>query len=417
MQPLLFIAYLFIFCWLITRISFFKNAPLSKWWLIAIFLLKIIAGFTYAWFFAQPQYINTADTWNYYHASLAETDWLLRDPVGFIKDLFHNNYAQSGNLFNNESSYWNNLKSNSIIKLIAVINVFTAKSYYVNIIFFNFLYLFGPVALYRLAATHYPQRKLLFFLSVFLLPSFLFWCSGIHKDGLIFSAMMLAAYSLYKQLQQQKILVTHCLLLLLYSIVLFALRNFVLLLLIPALAAWVLSEKYPSRRGWIFVGIYLFCLIVFFTAKYIHPALNFPQYVVEKQSEFKELTGNSSVVLPPLEPSFTGFTVFLPYAIDMALLRPHWSDIKNISYAAAAAENALLLLMIIAGICSAIYYKKITPFTLLLILFSCTLLLLCGYTVTFAGAVVRYKSIATPLLATAVCTILPGGTKNRSYIL
>ncbi len=407
MQALLFIIYLILFGWLITRIPFYKNAPINRWMLIAIFLLKILCGFVYAWFYAQPQNIQLADTWNYYHSSLGETDWLLQDPVAFVKDLFHHSYNSSGNLFNNKTSYWNDLKSNSIIKLIAVINVFTGKSYYVNIIFFNFLYLFGPVALYRLATAYYKQQKILLFLFVFLLPSFLFWCSGIHKDGLIFSAMMLAVYSTYKQLEQGRILVVHCLLILLYFIVLFALRNFVLLLLIPALAAWILSEKYPSGKGWIFIGIYLFCISFFFTAKYIHPALDFPAYVVEKQAEFKELPGKSRVALPLLTPSLTGFAAFFPYAVDMAFLQPHWTDIRNLFYLAAAAENSLLLLLIILSTITAIRYKKLLPFTLFIAFFSCSLLLLCGYTVTFSGAVVRYKSIAVPLLGTAVCMLLP----------
>lgn len=392
---------------LITRITFFKKAPLSKWLLVAIFLLKIISGLVYAWFFAQPQNIDTADTWNYFHASLAETDWLLRDPLAFTKDLFQYSYGKSGGLFSSQASYWNDLKSNAFIKLTAITNVVTVKSYYVNIIFFNFLYLFGPVALYKLAANYCPQQKILLIFPVFLLPSFLFWCSGIHKDGLIFSAMMLAVYSIYKQLQQRRVLAMHCLLILFYLTVLFALRNFVVLLLIPALAAWFLSKQFPAKKEWIFACIYLFCIAVFFTAKYIHPALNFPQYVVEKQAEFKALTGNSKVALPPLVPSFTGFAAFFPYTIDMAFLQPHWNEIKNISYVAAAAENALLLLLFVAGIISAIRNKKIQTFALFLLFFSTSLLLLCGYTVTFTGAVVRYKSIATPLLATGLFMLFP----------
>lgn len=406
MQPLLFIIYLLLFCWLITRIPFFKKAPINKWLLIVIFLLKIAAGFAFARFFAQPQYIKLADTWNYYDASKAETDWLLHNPVAFVKDLFKSNYSSNGNLFNNQASYWNDLKSNFIIKLIAIINVFTGKSYYVDIIFFNFLFLFGPVALYRLATAYIPHKKVLLIPVVFLLPSFMFWCSGIHKDGLIFSAMMLAVYSAYRQLKQRRILVRDCLLMLVYFIIIFALRNFVVLLLIPALATWVSSELYPSKKSWIAGGIYLCCIVVFFTAKYIHPALDFPQYVVEKQAEFNQLPGNSRIDLPPLIPSLSGFVAFLPYAIDMAFLQPHWIDIKNINYLAAAAENAVLLLLIIAGAITAIRYKQITSFTLFLILLSCSLLLLCGYTVTFAGAVVRYKSIAVPLLATAICMVL-----------
>jgi len=267
-----------------------------------------------------------------------------------------------------------------------------------------------------MAVTYGTKYNLLLILFAFLFPSFLFWCSGIHKDGLIFSAMMLTVYSAYKQLQYRKILVVHCILMLFYFIVLFALRNFVVLLLIPALAAWIISEKYTSNSGWIFCSIYLFCIVFFFTTKYIHPALNFPQYVVEKQAEFKGLPGNSRIALPVLVPSLAGFATFFPYAIDMAFLQPHWNNIKNMYYLAAAAENALLLLLIITGSIAAYRSKKILPFTIFLLFFSCSLLLICGYTVTFTGAVIRYKSIATPLLATAICMLFPVGNRKETHV-
>ena len=405
MQVILFIIYLFFFSWLITRISFFANIPINKWWLILLFLIKITAGIAYGYFYAQPQNINTSDTWNYYHASLLETEWLLRDPIGFVKDLFHNGYAESGNLFDNQDSYWNDLKSNTIIKFIALINVFTGKSYYTDVIFFNFLYFFGPAALYRLTLKYWSFHKMLLILPIFLLPSFLFWCSGIHKDGLIFSAMLLIIYSIDKQLQRHRLLFLPCLLITACFIMLFALRNFVLLLLVPALTAWILSEKRPSKKWLIYSSIYIFCFVFFFTAKYFLPALDFPGYIVAKQAEFNVLNGNSKVAIPALHPSVAGFIAFLPYAIDMSFLQPHWSNIKSFTYLAAMLENALLLLLIVAGFIFGIRIRKLHPFLLFLIFTSFSLLLLTGYTVTFAGAVVRYKSIAVPLLGTAMCCI------------
>ncbi len=418
MQVILFITYLILFTWLITRIRFFKNSFLNKRWLLALFLIKIAAGIAYGVFYAQPQYINTSDTWGFYRASLVETDWLLRDPVGFIKDLFHYSYTTSGSLFTNEASYWNDLKSNSMIKLVAVVNVFTAKSYYTNIIFFNFLYLFGPVALYKLTVIHYPINKLLLMVPVFLLPSFLFWCSGIHKDGLIFSAMLLAIYSVYLQLKKRKLLLLPCLLITACCIVLFALRNFVVLLLIPALFAWIVSEKYPSKKWLVYSSIYAAGLVLFFTARYIHPAMDFPQYVVAKQAEFNALSGNSKIDLPLLRPTAEGFAAFLPFAADMAFLQPHWNAVKSLAYLPAILENTVILLMLLAGAVAVIRGGKINPFTLFLLCLSCSLLILSGYTVTFAGAIVRYKSIATPLLAVAACsTFLQAFNKHLSNIL
>lgn len=411
---LLFIVYVVLFCWLITKLAFFRNATLPVSWLLVLYILKIAAGIAYALYYAQPAYLATSDTWNYYKASLVETDWLLHNPAGFIKDLFVHQYADSGNLFNNNTSYWNDLKSNSIIKLIAVINVFTAKNYYANIVWFNFLYLFGPVALYRIAARSVKVGVHWLVFPVFLLPSFLFWCSGVHKDGLVFSAMLLAVWTVQVQLQRQRWLLSYCVLLVACFAVLFALRNFVLLLLMPALVALVGSSQKPNRAALIFGGVYGVCLLLFFGAKYIHPLLNFPAYLVGKQAEFNLLSGKSKVEVPPLQPTISSFLSYFPHAVDMAFWQPHPSQAgRSIPYWLAIAENMLMLLLIGVASYFSFHLKKIQPFLYFLLFFGLSLYLLSGYTVTFAGAIVRYKSIAGPLLATALFIIFSRGWVRR----
>ena len=137
---IIFIFYFLLFNWLITRISFFKHTQLEKFWLPALFSLKILAGAAYGLFYMQPQYYGTkSDTWVFFELSKNETDWLLHDPIGFLKDIFTNGYQQSSNLFSGVNSYWNDLKETVVVKIMAVCNVFTLKSYFSNIIFFNFL--------------------------------------------------------------------------------------------------------------------------------------------------------------------------------------------------------------------------------------------------------------------------------------
>src|SRR5207253_1683986 len=113
---------------------------------------------------------------------------------------FTNGYEQTGNLFLHSNSYWNDLKSNVIIKFLALCNVVTFKNYFADIVLFNFMFFFGPVALYRLVKQLFPINKQLLIVSVFLIPSFLFWCSGIHKDGIIFTCIALISFHFYRQI-------------------------------------------------------------------------------------------------------------------------------------------------------------------------------------------------------------------------
>ncbi len=205
MTAIVFILYLLLFCLLIPAISFFKNSGLGKGWLTGLFIIKVCAGLAYAWFYSLPAYKPGSDTWRFFDLSISETDLLLHHPWNFIKELFYYGYEKSGNLFEGENSYWNDLKDNMMIKLMALVNVFTFKNYYANIIFFNFLFFFGPVAFFRIMNRSYQGKKILLIAFVFLIPSFLFWCSGIHKDGLIFSAIALIMYFFGQQLIEKRI--------------------------------------------------------------------------------------------------------------------------------------------------------------------------------------------------------------------
>lgn len=412
-----FILYLLLFCWLVTRIKFFTQAGLPKPALVALFVIKILAGIVYAWFYALPQYIAGSDTWRFFEASKAETDWLLRDPAGFIKDLFHYGYSNSGNIFNGENTYWNDLKSNITIKLIAVCNVLTFKNYYADIILFNFIFFFGPVAFYRVMKDIFPEKKLLMTATIFLLPSFLFWCSGVHKDGLMFSALALLIYYFHVLLKSKKISAKPLVLFLLCFAFLFALRNVICLLLLPALLVWLLCNKYPSRKIFVIAGVYGACILLFFSGPYISASLNFPQYAIQKQNEFKQLQGSSQIRVPPLEPGVVSFAKFLPTAADIALLRPHISEMHNASYLPAILE--LFLLWSLTGLF--LFSKKNIPtnpehiaIIIFCFCFALTYLLLSGYTVTFSGAIVRYKSIVLPFI---FCPLICLTSFNKTMII
>src|SRR4051794_11291508 len=306
-----FIIYTAFFNWLVIRIPFIKKTGLPLSWINWLFSLKIIAGLAYAWFYSQPAYYATSDTWNYFNSSKTETDWLLRDPVGFFKDIFTYGYEKSGNLFTNNNSYWNDLKNNFIIKLLALCNVFTFKNYYADIVFFNFIFFFGPVALYRVQQKLYRVKRLLAVICIFLIPSFIFWCSGIHKDGIIFTCLGLIIFYFHKQLELRKLNFQSIVISLLCLVVLFALRNFLVFLLLPALLVWFLTDRFPSKAKQITVAIYSVCILLFFLSGKIHQKIDLPNYIIEKQSEFKQLSGNSEIAIPPLENNLLSFIRFI----------------------------------------------------------------------------------------------------------
>ncbi|MFN2437600.1 MAG: hypothetical protein ABR503_00265 [Chitinophagaceae bacterium] len=400
LEHLLFAAYLILFAWLVTKIKFFKNSGLTPSQLIIFFLLKVMAGIFYGWIgIHYGELAHMVDTWGFYYLSLSESDLLKTNPQEFFTTLFQNNYEHGYDGFlSGKNSWWNDIRGTIFIKLLAVINFFSFGHYYINVIFYSFITLIGPIAFYRVMKDVYPTKKLVVLLASFLIPSFLYWTSGIHKDGLVFIALALIIYHFYFGLKKKKFSWAAIFSILLSLVIILALRNYLLILLLPALFAWVLSNTVQQKPIIIFSAVYLLGTLFFFTARYISPKLDFPGSVVAKQQEFLKLKGNSAVPVDEVSPTIFSFISNIPQAFSLSTLRPYPSDVKHLLSLAAAAEINLLLLTFVLFI----FYKRKaiapTPFILFALFLSFSILFTIGYTVNFLGAIVRYRSLVLPLL-------------------
>ncbi|HWH61978.1 MAG TPA: hypothetical protein VNS50_01820, partial [Ginsengibacter sp.] len=343
------------------------------------------------------------DTWSYHYSSIQEYKLLFKNPSEYMVNLFHDPY--SGGIFKffgTESSYWNDLKGNSFIKILSIFNIFSFGNYYTNVIFYSFISMFGPIAIYRVMNDVYPGKKWHILASVFLIPSFLYWASGLHKEGLIFLGFSLVIFNFYFGLKKQKFSFANVLFIVLGLLIALVFRNFLIIILIPALIAWFLAFKFFKKPLTVFGICYIFFVIFFFTAKYISTGLDFPEVVVTKQKEFVALHGNSSVPMKKLEPNFSSFVVNMPQTLSLSILRPYPSDVRHILSLAAATETDLLLLLFLVFLFFPNKRNNQNPaiFVYFCLFFSFSVLITIGYSVNNIGAIVRYRSIILPLLLT-----------------
>ena len=414
MYYLLFAGYLCLFAWLLTRLGFFKKSGLSNPQLVILFLLKVMAGIFYGWigiYYGQFAYMY--DTWSFHYTSVDEYKLLLENPSEYFSNLFESGYEDKyGGFFASQDSWWNDLKSNMFIKFLSAVNILTYGNYYVNVIFFSFITFTGPVAMYRVFIDVFPGKKIHVLLATFLIPSFAYWTSGIHKDGLVFMALSLIVYHVYFGLKEKTFRLARILPLFLSFLIILSFRNFILPILVPALFAWILSTKIQKRNAVIYLSTYLICGILFFSLRYIFPGLDFPQSVVDKQKAFKTLQGNSGIELPELKPSPGNFLINAPHALSSTTLRPHPGDVKHILSMAAATETAFLLFLFLLFLFWRTNGIRSTSFIWFCIFFSFSFLLAIGFTVNFLGAIVRYRSIILPFLFVPVISLIDW---NRIY--
>ena len=342
MEYLLFVAYLVFFAWLVTKVKFFTRTGLSKSQLIIIFLLKIIAGIFYGWIglyyggLAQMQ-----DTWGYHVNSITEYHLLFNNPHEYFTNLFRDPYEGGvGKFFDSADSYWSDLKGNMFIKILSVFNILSFGNYYVNVIFYSFITLFGAIVMYQVMVDVFPKKKTPILVATFLVPSFLYWTSGIHKEGLIFTGLSLIIYCIYFGTKEKRFGFTRILCLISGLLLILALRNFIIVIVVPALLAWLLAIRWPRYGLAIFCSVYLLFGVLFFTARYINPRLDFPQAVVNKQQEFIQLEpSRSTIPMDQLQPTVISFLKNTPQAINLSVIRPYPSDVKHILSLAACYRD------------------------------------------------------------------------------
>jgi hypothetical protein len=418
LEYLLFCGYLLLFTWLITRVRFFKNSGLSNSQLIIIFFIKILAGIFYGWF--GIYYSGLAqmwDTWSFHYQGLQEFQLLKTNPHEYFTNLFHDPY-EGGFLkfFGNTDSYWNDLKGNAFIKLLSIFDIFSFGHYYINVIFYSLITMFGPVAVYRVMINEFPGRKVQVALAAFLIPSFLYWTSGIHKDGLVFLGISLVIYHTYFAIKNKKKIGTHILIALLGLFLILLMRNFLIVNILPAVLAWIIASAFKKNRLLTFVVIYSFFILVFFNLRYLNTNLDFPQAVVNKQQAFLELQGGSAVPIRELKPTAKSFLFSTPQAISLSTLRPYPGDIKNLPSLAAAAETFFFLVLLIIYLFAKYPVVKSKTFIYFCLFFSFSVLLTIGYTVNFLGAIVRYRSIILPFLIVPLAAQIDWGAIKRLNI-
>ena len=412
MNYLLFAVYLVILCSLVLRVPFIKNCGINSGGLLSLFLIKILAGIAIGWISIHI-YGPGNDYWDLNDFARDEYQLLHTDPTKYFINIFTSDY-QGGyaGMFSSGDSYWNDLKGNIVIKLISIFNIFSRGDYYINSLFFNFIIFFGHVILYRLFIKMFPGRQLWVIIGCFLLPSMLYFSSGIHKDGVVFLMMAVVIYCVYQSLLKSSFSIKRILLICISLTLLFFVRNFVLLALLPALFAWILAAKTKWNAAIIFTSVYLLSGLLFFNIGSITTKINPPVIIAQKQAAYKSLpVAATQIELTPLQPTFKSFAVNAPEALTHVLLLPYPGQQPISSLLPFSLELVFYLFLILL----LFFFRRKDAaqdnrhFLFFVLFFTCTVFLFIGYIVPNMGSLIRYRSLFFPFIITPILCSLKWG--------
>jgi hypothetical protein len=332
--------------------------------------------------------------------------FLHEDPAVYFKMLFGADdpslrpYYRQLIEWDNRDYFYND--SHTIVRINALLRLVSFGLYNVHVIFFSFFSLTGLACLFKTFAHFLPHREKALLIAVFLTPSVLFWSSGILKEGLLLFGLGVLFYSKLQLIHAGK--KYYAVPALAALVVLLLLKVYVLLLLFPALVAWMWSSRSPVALTVLkFAVVYGLAGLLLLAARWINPNLKAESVIYWKRVASVKLAAvsesRSKIDPPKLENRFGSLVAHAPAAFACALVQPTPAQAHNPFAALAAAENMLLLLFLAVSLLAA---RKPTPEVFVPVLacaiFSVLLLILVGYTTATAGNLVRYKMPALPFL-------------------
>ena len=358
-----------------------------------------MAGIFYGWIgIYYGGHAQMWDTWGYHQNGIIEKELLFSNPTEYFTNLFRNTYENGVSQFLfNQGSYWNDLKGNFFIKILSVFDLLSFGNYFVNVIFYSAITLIGPLFLFRVMNDVFPGRRMIIMLASFLIPSFIYWTSGIQKEGLIFTGLGLIVYCIYFGCKEKRFTWKRISGIIIGLLLVVALRNYIIIILLPAILVWLLAIKWKSRTAFVYGLSYILFITIFFNAKYLIPELDFPNSVVTRQQEFLNLErGNTTVPIKELEPNFISFAKNTPQSFALSILRPYPTDVKHILSLAACLEIILFYALFVLFVIFRKRGNQSLPFVYFCLFFSVTMLLAIGFSVNNLGAIVRYRSLVLP---------------------
>ena len=426
MELFLFVTYASFFIFILYKFPFFNLEGIGKHAIPTVFVMKLLAGLL-LWAIYTFYYTNraTADIYKYFDDSKIMFDALKTRPIHYFKMLFGiQNNTPEFDAYYSEMNYWSRKNStgtfndgHTVIRFNALLRLVSMGYYTVHTVFICFISLIGFTAIYKTFIPFFKDKKRELFMLVFLLPSVLFWGSGVLKEGLLFFALGLLLYHFQQPYTLKKLSIS-----LVMTFLLARSKFYVWIALLPGLLfLLVIQRNGPKHMIWKFISVLFFFVLLALTIDRFTTIQSPFVTLSQKQLEFNLLAegktidanhrpipvAGSYIPIPKLDPTFLSFIKNAPVALRNVFFRPYINELKSPMIALSGMENLLVMVFIIFCV---LFHHPVSVIRWEYVLFCLSFViiqyLIIGTTTPILGAIARYKVPSLPFLLIAFLFIL-----------
>ena len=302
---ILAIIYFLIFCFLVSKLTFFKDEHLSLKLIYGIILIKVLGCFAYYWvyFIYYPGSFQSDSTSTMLDAKVVY-DALPDHPSDFFKIIFgfHTDFESDPlyeTYFKNigkwgradiTSEYFLN-DNRTPIRIHAIIMLFSFGNYVVHALVMLILSFIGQFAFYKTFKSYFPKKELLLSAIIFLAPSVLFWTSGVLKEPIALCLTGLFSYSFSMLFIKRQFKIKYVIVLVFTVLFFLILKPYILVLIGFPMILFALVKQFQIKKVALF---YVVSLIVCVSIGVLGLKLFFNKNVIKtiviRQNDFVNLS-------------------------------------------------------------------------------------------------------------------------------
>jgi hypothetical protein len=404
LAPILFFTF---FVLIIFSKRFFSNPSITKHVLLIGFSLKAFSAILFGYFY-KTGILTGGDTYMYFDDGNIIYNTLKTDPFIYLKlAIGTNDFTPVPAVitpYTDAMRFWFDSSNYFLVRLNALIRLFSFGVYNVHAIIFAFLSFVGTYNLYLFFEKKVFSKKVLQFI-LFGIPSIVFWTSGIHKEAIVIFALGIILYNLDAIIRSD------------YSkrnvffaifglFVLGYIRFYLLAFLMPLMAAMIIYNRFDTKVSSVktfLISITAFVVFVLLMDIY-SPKLSFLHEFLVRRTHFLNSPGNMTFQVEGIPHNFYGVLLLLWEAVTNPFIRPLPKDC-NFFLSYLASFETIILLIVMIGLMISVRFKSVykNPYAIFSILFGFSTLFLIGLIVNNSGAIVRYRSIAIPFILIGLC--------------
>jgi len=321
--------------------------------------------------------------------------------------------------FGKKINYWYSKPTYTISKIALLFNFITVNSFFLTSILCSYFSFFSSWKLYRFILNHTVLNRTHVGYAIFLMPSVIFWGSGLFKDTFTLAGLYLLIIGFVQFFGYNKFKLYNILYMIIGVYLLYSIRSFFLMAALPFLIIWVISLKFYAIPSFtvkffltpIFIGlISLSGFMMLKTISETFQELSFEK-LVDKSKGFQSwhttLQG-SAYSLGDIDYTSNALVSKIPASLTVTFFRPFlWEAGKPIIILSALQSLFFLLTTIYLILKMRVIYFFSSffksPQAIALMGFSLFYGMVVGFTSYNFGALDRYK---IPCLSTYMLALL-----------